>query len=254
LIEDVAGKKIQCATIQLDFQLPLRFNLQYDDRCNQEPLHKIAADKPEAVPLEKKTAEERELQLREHGQEGQLKPGFARPVMIHRAVFGSLERFSAILTEHFAGKWPFFLNPRQVVVIPVHPKYNDYCDYVAWQMRKVGALHADSNTEKGGKMEKKISRAIEAKYSFVAIVGEQDQSNLTVSFRPRDDKEAELLNAGSPPQDAQEKNRLVLPLAECIALLKRANLPCSQDPRFDDWQGVSPERAAADFRNAALAS
>merc|ERR1712232_1421093 len=118
------------------------------------------------------------------GIEGPLKPGFSRPVMIHRAVFGSLERFSAILMEHFAGRWPFFLNPRQVMVVPVHPRSNEYSDYVARQMVKVGGLHAESNTDKGGSMQKKISRAWMAKFSFVAVVGEQEMENLTVALRP----------------------------------------------------------------------
>merc|ERR1712059_161695 len=97
------------------------------------------------------------------------------------------------------------------------------------QMRKVGGLYAESNTDKGGSMQKKISRAIEAKYSFVAVVGEQDKQNLTVTLRPRDMREAELLMGGSPQQDAQEENRLVFPLADCVELLKRLNMPCSQD-------------------------
>merc|ERR1711862_413739 len=149
-----------------------------------------------------------------------MKPGYERPVMIHRAVFGSLERFCAILAEHFAGRWPFFLNPRQVMVIPVHPEHNDYSDYVALQMQKVGSLYADSNTDRGGSMQKKISLAIEAKYSFVAVVGEQDKKNLTVTLRPRDEKEAELLIGDCPQQDSQEESRLVFPLADCVELLK----------------------------------
>merc|ERR1712083_816409 len=121
------------------------------------------------------------------------------------------------------------------MVVPVHRKHNEYSDYVASQMRKVGGLHVDSNTDKGGNMQKKISRAIQAKYSFVAVVGEKDQQDLTVTLRPRDEKEAEVLLSGSPQQDAQEQHRLVLPLAECIQFLKRANMPCSQDlERFDD--------------------
>jgi len=157
LIEDVSGKQVQCATIQLDFQLPLRFNLQYDDRRNAEARNNSACVKSmdKAMQHEKRTTEERELQLRRCGMEGPLKP-----------VFGSLERFSAILTEHFAGRWPFFLNPRQVMVIPVHAQNAEvdvqiqkYSDYVAAQMRKVGGLYAESNTDKGERMRQKIKRA-----------------------------------------------------------------------------------------------
>ena len=80
----------QCATVQLDFQLPIRFDLQY----------KSSAD----------TAED----------------SFQRPVMVHRAMLGSVERMAAVLMEHFGGKWPFWLSPRQAIVVPVDPKYNDY--------------------------------------------------------------------------------------------------------------------------------
>lgn len=131
------------------------------------------------------------------------------------------------------------------MVVPVHPKHNEYSDYVARQMVKVGGLYSESNTDKGGNMQKKISRAIEAKYSFVAVVGDQDLENLTVTLRPRDDEEARLLIGCSPQQDAQEERRLVLPLAECVELLKCANMPRSQDVQhFDEWQGVDPKAAA----------
>jgi threonyl-tRNA synthetase len=250
LITDISGKQIQCATIQLDFQLPLRFNLQFDDRQNAESVSKseLMGEVSEKDP-ERKTAEEREQereqQLRDRGLEGPLKPGFSRPVMIHRAVFGSLERFSAILIEHFSGKWPFFLNPRQVMVVPVHPKHNEYSDYVARQMFKVGGLYVESNTDNGGNMKKKISRAIEARFSFVAVVGDDEQKNLTVTMRPRDGNEATLLIGSSPMQDAQEERRLVLPLAECIDKLRSANMPRSQDvDSFDEWQGMDPRMAA----------
>jgi threonyl-tRNA synthetase len=103
-ISDALRRDFQCATIQLDFQLPQRFQLEYmtADAANVD------------TSLERK--------------EGAPKPGFARPVMIHRAIYGSLERFIAILTEHTAGRWPFWLSPRQVLIIPVAPAVNDYCE------------------------------------------------------------------------------------------------------------------------------
>ena len=88
-IRDALRRSFQCATIQLDFQLPVRFDLKY--RSSED-----AADPAKA-----------EL----------------RPVIIHRAILGSLERFIAIITEHFAGKWPFWLSPRQVLVVPVAVPY-----------------------------------------------------------------------------------------------------------------------------------
>lgn len=91
-IRDALRRSFQCATIQLDFQLPERFNLKYRGADDQE----AQKDKEAAVK---------------------------RPVIIHRAILGSLERFIAIATEHFAGKWPFWLSPRQVVVIPIAAPY-----------------------------------------------------------------------------------------------------------------------------------
>jgi threonyl-tRNA synthetase len=258
LIEDAAGKSIQCATIQLDFQLPLRFNLQYEDRqsaaasaaeCADARVNAAEEQGPQVTEeaAKKTSAERREQQLRDHGIEGPLKPGFVRPVMIHRAVFGSLERFSAILTEHFAGKWPFFLNPRQVMVVPVHPKHNEYSDYVASQMFKVGGIYADSNTDTGGNMKKKIAQAISLRYSFIAVVGDDDSQKLTVTMRARDDSEARLLMYC--PEETWE-DRLVFPLAESIKRLRRLNMPCSQDlERFDLWNGLDP----ADVNAAAAA-
>lgn len=70
------------------------------------------------------------------------KPGYARPVMIHRAIAGSFERFIAILTEHFGGKWPFWLSPRQILVIPIAPALNDYCEEVQKIFRAQG-FHTD---------------------------------------------------------------------------------------------------------------
>lgn len=97
------GREFQCATIQLDFQLPQNFNLQY--RASEAG---PSAKSPEAQ------------------SEGALAPGMARPVMIHRAVIGSFDRFLAVICEHFAGKWPLWLSPRQIMVIPVMKEAEDY--------------------------------------------------------------------------------------------------------------------------------
>jgi threonyl-tRNA synthetase len=71
-------------------------------------------------------------------KEQQLKSGYARPVMIHRAILGSVERFMAILIEHLGGKWPFFMSPRQAVICPVSIKSQDYCDSVYLYLHKQG--------------------------------------------------------------------------------------------------------------------
>ena len=92
-------------------------------------------------------------------------PGRARPVMIHRAIIGSFERFIAIMTEHFAGKWPFWLSPRQVLVIPVMPTVNDYVEEVQHLLR-AQKLHADIDIS-GNTMKKKILTGQLAQYNFI---------------------------------------------------------------------------------------
>ena len=92
-------------------------------------------------------------------------PGRARPVMIHRAIVGSFERFIAIMTEHFAGKWPFWLSPRQVLVIPVMPTVNDYVEEVQ-QLLRAQKMHADIDIS-GSTMKKKILTGQLAQYNFI---------------------------------------------------------------------------------------
>jgi len=71
-------------------------------------------------------------------KEQPLRPGYARPVIVHRAVLGSVERFLAILIEHLGGKWPFFLSPRQAVICPISEKFIDYCESVYLYLHKQG--------------------------------------------------------------------------------------------------------------------
>lgn len=92
-------------------------------------------------------------------------PGRARPVMIHRAIVGSFERFIAVLIEHFAGKWPFWLSPRQVLVIPVMPTVNDYVEEVQ-QLLRAQKMHADIDIS-GNTMKKKILTGQLAQYNFI---------------------------------------------------------------------------------------
>ena len=97
-IKDALKRSYQCATIQLDFQLPERFGLKYrgPDEGGPASSAPVIGEDGKPVPVKEN-----------------------RPVMIHRAILGSLERFISIITEHFAGKWPFWLSPRQVLVVPV---------------------------------------------------------------------------------------------------------------------------------------
>lgn len=145
VMTDALRRKHQCATMQLDFQLPQRFDLSY--RTNQM------------------TDE--------------------RPVMIHRAIFGSLERFIAILTENFAGKWPFWISPKQVVVIPISNKFSDYAKKVADDLFNAGI---DAETDLSDlTFNKKIRNAEVSQWNYIVIVGEQEELAKKVNFRDRDD-------------------------------------------------------------------
>jgi threonyl-tRNA synthetase len=90
-------------------------------------------------------------------QEGELKPGFRRPVIIHRAILGSIERFSAILIEHLAGKWPFWISPRQIIVCPISEKALEYCESVYLYLHNQG-FQASLDTSQGS-INKKVRNA-----------------------------------------------------------------------------------------------
>jgi len=150
-IRDALRRSFQCATIQLDFQLPERFNLKYraaEDMAN-----------PDKSP--------------------------SRPVIIHRAILGSLERFVAIITEHFAGKWPFWLSPRQVLVIPVAVPFNNYASEVTEHLSSLG-LYADVDNS-AETLKKKIRNGEIAQYNFILVVGEEELESRSVNVRNRDD-------------------------------------------------------------------
>ncbi|KAK7461132.1 threonyl-tRNA synthetase [Stygiomarasmius scandens] len=150
-IRDALRRSFQCATIQLDFQLPERFNLKY-----RAPEDFGNPDKPAS-----------------------------RPVIIHRAILGSLERFIAIITEHFAGKWPFWLSPRQVVVIPVAAPFKDYASEIVDKLTALG-IYADVDNS-DNTLPKKIRNGEIAQYNFILVVGEQEQNARSVNVRNRDD-------------------------------------------------------------------
>ena len=140
---DAIGRSWQCGTIQLDFQLPQRFNLEY-----------MGAD----------------------GEKHQ-------PIMIHRVVFGSIERFIGILTEHVAGAFPTWLAPTQVKILAVSDKFMDYAKSVAAVLDDAGIrVVVDEHSEKLGW---KIRQAQKEKVPYMLIVGEKDQAEKTVSVRSR---------------------------------------------------------------------
>jgi threonyl-tRNA synthetase len=156
---DAIGRTWQMSTVQLDFNLPERFELEY-----------AAADGTRQ-----------------------------RPVMIHRALFGTIERFFGVLTEHYAGAFPVWLSPVQVVAIPVADEYGDYLDDVVRQLREKGVRaqvdHGDD------RFPKKIRTHTKSKVPFQLIAGEEDRAAGAVSFRYRDGSQEN----GVPVADAVAK-------------------------------------------------
>ena len=143
-IEDSLGRSWQCGTIQLDFQLPQRFELEYI------------------------------------GSDG----GKHRPIVIHRVIFGSIERFIGILIEHFAGKFPVWLSPIQVKVLPISDSFMEYGHEVIDKLRKYGIrCEIDNRSEKIGY---KIREARNERVPYMIIVGEKEKNYGNISLRSRD--------------------------------------------------------------------
>jgi threonyl-tRNA synthetase len=141
-IKDSLKREHQCGTIQLDFNLPERFDLKY------------------AMPDQT----------------------FRRPVMIHRAIYGSFERFIAILLEHTGGLLPFWLSPRQICIIPVSGKFISYAEEVK-QYFSGFSVEVDSSDEK---INKKIRNAEVMKFNYIFVVGEKEIEARTVNIRTKD--------------------------------------------------------------------
>ena len=143
-LEDSMGRTWQCGTIQLDFQLPLRFEAEY-----------IGAD----------------------GEKH-------RPIMIHRVVFGSIERFIGILIEHFAGKFPLWLSPVQVKILPIADRFHEYAQSVADELKRAGLrCEIDFRSEKIGY---KIREAQLDKVPYMLIIGQKEVDGCQVSVRGRE--------------------------------------------------------------------
>jgi len=143
MVRDAIGRKWQLGTVQIDYNLPERFELEFTGSDNQKH----------------------------------------RPVMIHRAPFGSMERFVAILIEHCAGQFPLWLTPEQVRILPVSEKYNDYAKKVSSELNNydIRAL-VDERNEKVGK---KIREAELDKVPYMLVVGEDEESKDAVSARKK---------------------------------------------------------------------
>ena len=161
--KDAIGRTWQMSTIQVDFQLPQRFELEYS-----------ASDGTRQ-----------------------------RPVMIHRALFGSIERFFGVLTEHYSGAFPPWLAPVQVIGIPVADSFADYLSGVIQTMRKAG-IRAELDAS-DDRMQKKVRNAQMQKIPFMVIAGEEDQAAGAVSFRYR---------------NGEQKNGI--PIADAIAEINKA--------------------------------
>lgn len=154
VVKDCRQRFHQCATIQLDFQLPERFDLLYTD-----------------INVEPKT--------------------MRRPVIIHRAILGSLERFIAMIAEHCGGRWPFWLSPLQAIVIPVHSNLNTYAAQVRDEFQAAGYwVSCDISNET---LSAKIRNASTMPYNLVLIVGEKEMNTKSVTSRV---EISEVLNAG----------------------------------------------------------
>ena len=152
-LEDSIGRTWQCGTIQLDFQLPMRFEAEYT------------------------------------GADGAKH----RPIMIHRVVFGSIERFIGILIEHYAGKFPTWLAPVQVKLLPITDRNNDYTDKIASMLKERGVrCETDKRAEKTGY---KIREAQMAKIPYMLVLGDKEQQEGTVSVRRRDSVETTAMSA-----------------------------------------------------------
>ena len=150
-LRDAIGRTWQCGTIQLDFQMPQSFELTYVD---------------------------------ENGEKQQ-------PVMSHRALMGSMERFFGILVEHFAGKFPLWLAPVQVKVLPISEKFHGYAEKITNELKAKG-IRAEFD-ERNEKIGKKIRDAQMERINYMVIVGEKEESDDVISVRSRDGEERSAL-------------------------------------------------------------
>ena len=167
-ITDAIGRKWQCGTIQVDFNLPERFNIHYIDEHNEKK----------------------------------------RPVMLHRAILGSFERFTAILTEHFAGEFPLFVAPVKAILVPISENNLDYCKGLQQEL-----LYDDIKTEifaGNDSLNKRIRNAEKQRVPYVIIVGEEEMTNNSVAIRDRRKKEKYNLSRDEFILKIKEENEVKL--------------------------------------------
>lgn len=173
-VADAIGRRWQLTTVQVDFNLPERFDISYEDADGTRQ----------------------------------------RPVMVHRAIFGAMERFVAVLIEHFAGAFPVWLSPVQVAVIPIADRHADYCEAVAERLREAGLrVQVDSRAER---MNRKIRDAQLQKTPYMLIAGDRDIKAGKVSVRLRTEEDLgamtvdELLEAVLPVIESRSPSELGL--------------------------------------------
>jgi threonyl-tRNA synthetase len=164
-VTDALGRSWQCGTCQLDFQMPERFDLAY-----------VGAD-----------------------------DASHRPVMIHRALLGSMERFAGILIEHYAGRFPVWLAPVQAIVLPVSDRHNDYAERVAAELRDAGVrVDIDARSESVGK---KIRDAELGRFPYMLVVGDREQEAGAVAVRSHEDGELGAMPASEFASRVQAESK-----------------------------------------------
>ena len=146
-ITDAIGREWQCGTIQLDFNLPARFELEYNGEENAK----------------------------------------IQPVMIHRAILGSFERFVGILTEHYAGEFPMFIAPTQVAIVPIAPTHEEYAQELAAKLIDLGADF--EIFDKNESLNKRIRTAEKGRVPMIIVLGDEEVNNKTIAVRDRRSRE-----------------------------------------------------------------
>jgi threonyl-tRNA synthetase len=224
VLRDSNGKEHQTATIQLDFQLPQRFNLQY--QASPEELESVKG-------IERKN-------------DDAVDEGHLRPVIVHRAIYGSLERFMALLIEHYAGTYPFWLSPRQAIILSLNqdPTVLEYVSKVQNELAlgPVSGLNSDGDrkplplntislnvdTDTSARpLGKKMKEALGKKYNHIIVIGpkevEAKEIRIKVSSQPNAEK-AELLLCSLSEDKGRDGSFAVSPLTARVymeELMKR---------------------------------
>ncbi len=162
-IKDSLKRKWQCGTIQVDFNLPERFELEYTDENNEK----------------------------------------ARPVMLHRAILGSFERFIGILTEHTGGEFPFFIAPTQVVIVPVSESHVEYAKKL---QKELAQMRIDAEvSSRNESLAKRIRIAEKQRVPMILVVGDEEVKNESVAVRDRRSREQYALEKEEFYKLAKEK-------------------------------------------------